>query len=120
MLQHVFKLMLRMSERKAIHPAGGTRGLRAHGAHLKSDHPTGEFLTQVLRSALAQRNAERRGGRVVQHSPKEPPLSPPSLDAEQPDGKVVRLVPRRRSATEQVPNPPSQDEEDNDPGPPAA
>lgn len=39
--------------------------------------------------------------------------------AEQEDGKVVRLMPRRRTATEQISNPPPHDDDD-DPGPSAA
>lgn len=119
MLQHVFSLMLRRAGRNALAPAGAKRGPAAHGAH--PDDPTSAFLTQVLTRALAQRNAERRGDRAVQHSPKDQPLTPPAQDADQPDGKVVRLVPRPRPVKEQVPAPPPADEdEDNDPGPSAA
>ncbi|WP_170285010.1 hypothetical protein [Microvirga aerophila] len=49
----------------------------------------------------------------------DPSSEPASQDAETSDGKVVRLRPRRRPATEQVPNPPTNDD-DNDPGPSAA
>ncbi len=68
----------------------------------RPDHqrPTAEFLAQVLRSALAQKNAESRGGRAM-HQPSD---EPPSQDAEPPDEKVVRLRPRRRPTTEQIPN----------------
>jgi hypothetical protein len=48
----------------------------------------------------------------------EPSSKPAPQDAEQPDEKVVRLMPRRRPATEQAPNPPAHD--DDDPGPSAA
>lgn len=48
----------------------------------------------------------------------EPSQSPAPQDEEQPDEKVVRLMPRRRPATEQAPNPPTHD--DDDPGPSAA
>ncbi|MBS7453225.1 hypothetical protein KHP60_12890 [Microvirga sp. 3-52] len=49
----------------------------------------------------------------------QPSYEPPSQDAELPDEKVVRLRPRRRPTTEQIPNPPTHDG-DNDPGPSAA
>lgn len=55
----------------------------------------------------------------MQQSPNEPPSKPAPQDGEQPDGKVVRLMPRRRSALEPSPNPPPHDD-NNDPGPSAA
>jgi hypothetical protein len=55
----------------------------------------------------------------MQQSPCEPPSKPAPQEAEQPDEKVVRLIQRRRPATEQAPNPPTHDD-DNDPGPSAA
>jgi len=44
---------------------------------------------------------------------------PKPQTAEQADGKVVHLMPRRRPAKEQISNPPPQDDGD-DPGPSAA
>ena len=55
----------------------------------------------------------------MQQSPKQPSSKPAPQDAEQPDGKVVRLMPRRRPADGAGPNPPTHDD-DNDPGPSAA
>ncbi|WP_201861398.1 hypothetical protein [Microvirga soli] len=52
-------------------------------------------------------------------SPNEPSSKPAPQDTEQPDGKVVRLMPRRRPATERAPSPPTPGD-DNDPGPSAA
>lgn len=89
------------------------------GACPASERPTADFLAQTLKAALAREHAESRGGRTVHQSPNEPSSKPAVQDAEQPDGKVVRLMPRRRPATEPVPNPPTQDD-DNDPGPSAA
>jgi len=48
----------------------------------------------------------------------EPSPNPAPQEAEQPDGKVVLLMPRRRPAAEQAPKPPPHDDED--PGPSAA
>jgi hypothetical protein len=119
MLQHFFKRMLRLTERKAVRPAGRQRSLRVDGARPETVRPTGAFLAQLLRSALALKHAESRGGRPMQQSPYEPSSKPAQPDAEQPDGKVVRLMPRRCPATEQAPKPPAHDD-DNDPGPSAA
>ena len=119
MLINIFKRILRMAENDAAYPAGRHSGLRMDGARPRSERPTAEFLAQTLRSALAQKHAESRGGRAVQQSPNDPPTKPASQDAEQPDGKVVRLMPLRRPATERVPEPPTHDD-DNDPGPSAA
>jgi hypothetical protein len=44
---------------------------------------------------------------------------PESHEEEEADGKVVRLMPRRRPATERIPDPPTHDDDD-DPGPSAA
>jgi hypothetical protein len=55
----------------------------------------------------------------MQQPPCVPSSKPAPQDAEQPDEKVVRLMPRRRSTTEQAPNLPTHDD-DNDPGPSAA
>jgi hypothetical protein len=54
----------------------------------------------------------------MQQSPNEPPSKPEPDGAEEPDGKVVRLMPRRGPAAEPFPNPPAPD--DDDPGPSAA
>ena len=117
MLINIFKRTLRLAENNAVYPAGQHSGLRRDGARLGSERPTAEFLAGILRSALAQNHAESGGGRAVQQSPNEPPSKPASQDAEQPDGKVVRLMPRR-PATERVQEPPTHD--DDDPGPSAA
>jgi hypothetical protein len=55
----------------------------------------------------------------VQQSPNDPPSKPGSHDTEQPDGKVVRFTPRRRTEPERSPEPPMPDDDD-DPGPSAA
>jgi hypothetical protein len=55
----------------------------------------------------------------MDQSPNEPSSKPAQQDAEQPDGKVVRLMPRRRPAAERDSNPPPAGD-DNDPGPSAA
>lgn len=55
----------------------------------------------------------------MDQSPNEPSSKPAPQDAEQPDGKVVRLMPRRRPATERASSPPTPDD-DNDPRPSAA
>jgi len=55
----------------------------------------------------------------MRQSPCEPPPKPEQQDVEQPNEKVVRLMPRRRPATEQTPNQPTNDD-DSDPGPSAA
>jgi hypothetical protein len=118
MLQYFFKRVLRMTEPTAIHPAGQAHNLRIEDANPDSERPTGEFLAQILRSALAQNHAERRGGRTMQQFPEDPPPNPAPQDGGQSDGKVVWLT-SRRPVTEQTPNPPAHDE-DNDPGPSAA
>jgi len=137
MLQQFFKLVFRVAERKRVQAASQWTGLPMDGARPGPERPTAEFLAQMLRSALAQKLAESRGGRAMHQSPSascgtggprqrpddaliEEGASPPkpsTRDAEQPDGKVVRLMPRR-PATEQAPSPPTYD--DNDPGPSAA
>jgi len=50
--------------------------------------------------------------------PNEPLSKPEPHGAEEPDGKVVRLMPRSRPAPERLPDPPQGD--DDDPGPSAA
>jgi len=117
MLQQFFKRMLRMTERKAVLATGQQHGLRMDGARPESERPTGGFLAQMLRSALTQWHAKSRGGRAVQQSPNDPPSNPGDQDTEQPDGKVVRLTPRR-PAPERLPDPPQGN--DDDPGPSAA
>jgi hypothetical protein len=115
MLQHFFKLMLRHAEHKTVHPADPQRSLPAGEAHPGKGDPTPVFLAHILRSALAQ----DRGGRVMHQFANEQAPKPKPQAAEQADGKVVRLVPRRRPATEQVSNPPPHGDDD-DPGPSAA
>jgi hypothetical protein len=56
----------------------------------------------------------------MQQPPCVPSSKPAPQDAEQPDEKVVRLMPRRRPTTEQIPNPAATHDDDNDPGPSAA
>lgn len=55
----------------------------------------------------------------MRQSPKEPPVQPDLQEVDQPDGKVVRLMPRRRPESERIPDP-SDDDDDDDPGPTAA
>jgi hypothetical protein len=119
MLFNIFKRILRMTENNAAYPADRRSRLRMDGARPEFERPTAEFLAQTLRSALAQKHAESRGGRAVQQSPNDPPSKPGSHDAEQPDGKVVRFTPQRRSEPERSPEPPMHDDDD-DPGPSAA
>jgi hypothetical protein len=52
-------------------------------------------------------------------SPNETPPNPAAHDAEQKEGKVVRLIPRRRPAPEKNPEPQAPGD-GNDPGPSAA
>lgn len=120
MLRFFLKLVFRAAERKPVHAGGQERGGRANEARPESRHAAPEFLAQVLRSALSQKHSESMGGRVVHQSPNEPLSKPAPRDAEQPDEKVVRLIPRRRPATEQIPKPPTTHDDDNDPGPSAA
>ena len=55
----------------------------------------------------------------MQKSTNDPTPQPDSSDGDQADGKVVRLMPRLRPATERAPTPETQDDDD-DPGPSAA
>jgi hypothetical protein len=118
MLQFFLKLVSRAAERKPVQAGVEHRDPRMDEARPESGRPTTELLAQVLRSALAQKHAESSGGRAMQQSPYKPSSKPAPQDAEQPDEKVVRLMPRRRPATEQAPNPPAHD--DDNPGPSAA
>jgi hypothetical protein len=54
----------------------------------------------------------------MHQSPNEPTSKPDPHGEEQPDGRVVRLMPRRRPPPERLPDPPQGD--DDDPGPSAA
>lgn len=55
------------------------------------------------------------------HVLNDPALTTGDPEDEIPDTKVVRLMPRRSPATERVPEPPRQDDDENDdPGPSAA
>jgi hypothetical protein len=54
----------------------------------------------------------------MHQSPNEPRSKPDPHAVEEPDGKVVRLMPRSRPAPERLPDPPHCD--DDDPGPSAA
>ncbi len=53
----------------------------------------------------------------MQQSPNEPLLKPEPHGTEEPDGKVVRLMPRSRPGPERLPDPQG---DDDDPGPSAA
>jgi hypothetical protein len=119
MLFNIFKRILRMTENNAVYPAGRHSGLRVNGSRPEPEPPSAEFLARTLRSALAQKHAESRGGRTMQQSPTDPIFDPGGHDTEQPDGKVVRFTPRRRSEPERSPEPPMHDDDD-DPGPSAA
>jgi hypothetical protein len=119
MLRFFLKLVSRAAERKPVHAGVEHRDPRMDEARPESGRPTTELLAQVLRSALAQKHAESSGGRAMQQSPHDPSSKPAPQYAEQPDEKVVRLMPRRRPATEHAQNPPTHDD-DNDPGPSAA
>jgi hypothetical protein len=55
----------------------------------------------------------------MHQSPNDPIFSPGGHDPEQPDGKVVRFTPRRRTEPERSPELPMPDDND-DPGPSAA
>ncbi len=55
----------------------------------------------------------------MHQSPNDPIFNPGGHDPEQPDGKVVRFTPRRRTEPERSPEPPMPDDND-DPGPSAA
>lgn len=112
MLQHFFKRLLRMTEHKAIHPAGQQHSLRLDGACPESEHPKGEFLAQMLRSVRAKRHAESRGGGTAPQSPANLPSDTVGQDTDQPDRKVVRLTPRQ-PRPERLPD---QPEGDDDPG----
>jgi hypothetical protein len=52
-------------------------------------------------------------------SPTETSPNPASHDAEQQEGNVIRLIPRRRPAPEKIPEPQTP-VDGNDPGPSAA
>lgn len=55
----------------------------------------------------------------MHQSPDETLPEPVSQDADQPDAKIVRLMPKRRSEPEKIPDPRTPDDND-DPGPSAA
>ena len=92
MFRNIFKRMLREVEKNAGYPAGRHSSLRMDGARSESNRPTAEFLAQLLRSALAQNQAEIRGGRTVHQSPNDPTSKPEGHDTEPPDGKVVQFT----------------------------
>ena len=117
MLQHFFKLVFRRAERERVRAYGQQHGLHMDGVRFGFERPTTEFLTHILRSALAQKQAESREGVAVCRFAHESTLNAATQDVEQPDGNVVRLVPRRLR-TEQGLNLSPYD--DNDPGPSAA
>jgi hypothetical protein len=119
MLQQFLNLVFRVAAQKPMQAAGQRRSLPMDAARPAFERPTAEFLADVLRSALTQRNAESRGGRAMDQSPHEPASKPAPQDAEQPDGKVVRPMPRRCCATERASSSPTPGD-DNDPGPSAA
>jgi hypothetical protein len=109
MFQHFFKLVFRTAERKLVQ--GGSRL-----GETRSDfeRPTTEFLAQVLKKALAQKNAEGRGGCAVHQTPEEP-----SEDVKQPDEKVVRFIPRPRPEPKKI-SETRRSTDDDDPVPSAA
>lgn len=117
MLQHLFKLF-RAAEREPLRTGDQRYGLQMDETCPGLERPTTALLAQILRSALAQKHSECRDGPAVHRVPCEPSskLSPHDWDIT--DGKVVRLMPRRRPETELALNPPTHD--DNDPGPSAA
>lgn len=117
MLQHFFKLVFRRAERERVRAYGQQHGIPMDGMRSGLERLTTEFLTQVLRSALAQKQSESRGGGAVCRLPHESTLNAATQDVEQPDGNVVRLVPRRLR-TEQVLN--TSPHDDSDPSPSAA
>ena len=119
MLRKIFKRMLRMAENNSAYPAGRHSGPRMDGERSESKRPTAEFLAHVLRSALAQKHAESRGGRAMQQSQNDPTSKPGGHDTEPPDGKVVRFTPRRRTEPERRPESAMPNDDDN-PGPNAA
>jgi hypothetical protein len=119
MLHDFFKFVFRTAERASTQPAGPQHILPAAGARPKVGHPTSKFLAQILGSALAQTHAQRRRGRAMHQSPDETLPEPVSQDADQLDGKIVRLMPKRRPEPEKIPDPQTPDDND-DPGPSAA
>jgi hypothetical protein len=119
MFRNIFKRMLREVEKNAGYPAGRHSSLWMDGARSESKRHTAEFLAQLLRAALAQNQAESRGGRAVHQSPNDQTSKPGRHDTEQPNGKVVQFIPRRRTEPERRPEPPMPDDDDS-PGPSAA
>jgi hypothetical protein len=115
MLQNLFKIMFRTTEHKAVRRADAQRCPPAGEARSGKRGPTPAFLAHILRSALAQ----ARGGRFMHQPLNESAPKPESHEEEEADGKVVRLMPRRRPATERIPDPSTHDDDD-DPGPSAA
>jgi len=121
MLQQFFKRVFRMAEHKSVHPASLQRSsLRGEVRSRQETDPSTAFLAQILRSALAQKRAQNRGEDTLHGPSNEPSAELTHPDAEQPDGKVIRLVPRSQPcpAPERI-HVPSRSRDD-DPGPSAA
>ena len=121
MLQQFFKRVFRMAEHKSAYSASLQRSsLQGEVRPREEMDPSSAFLAQILRSALAQKHVQNRGEGALHGPSSEPSVEFPHPDAEQPDGKVIRLVPRSqpRPAPERVHVPSRPD--DNDPGPNAA
>jgi hypothetical protein len=116
MLQSFFKLVLRVTGRHQFPAAGAEPGLPSGEACPKPVAP--EFPTQTPQLASAPISIRRKGGRAMHQSPNEPRSKHDPHAVEEPDGKVVRLMPRSRPAPERLPDPPHCD--DDDPGPSAA
>jgi hypothetical protein len=115
MLQHFFKLMFRMTGRKAVHPADRRCTL-----------PTAEVsvdLVPIVPEPLmpgpkpAANLIHGRESRAMQQPLNDPTSKPGSQDSEQSDGKVVQFTARRRMEPERDPKAPMPDD---DPGPSAA
>lgn len=113
MLQQFIDFVLRRAEPKPFYPANASCDpLRDH-ARSEGSQPSSAFLAQILRSALIQKRAQEPGYGVIHRSSDERPQEPLPQDAEQPDAKIIRFVPRQKP--QEPPQP-----KDDDPGPSAA
>jgi len=117
MLHNLLKLVFRHAEPKPAHPANLER-IQQHGhARALAARPSTALLAQILRDALAQQHASKSGAFVAHQLPEEASPRPHSPDEEQPDSKVIPLIPRQRPAPEKTDEPPRPED---DPGPSAA
>jgi len=119
MLQQFFKRVFRLAEHHRFQAAGAEPGLLAGEAY-----PDLRLTAPELPAADAPTNIRsipirRKGSRAMHQSPNEPISKPDTHGEEQPDGKVVQLMPRQRPAPERLPDP-LQGDDDDDPGPSAA